>query len=130
MLTVLENASVVDVDAGELKPDCRIVLEDAKIVEVGAPPLKASNARRLDLKGLAVMPGLIDCHCHVLQSTSNLAALAVESPLYAAARAFEMTRGMLHRGFTTVRDAGGADFGIARAVAEARGLVSSTAARP
>jgi len=120
MLTVLENASVVDVDAGELKPDCRIVLEDAKIVEVGAPPLKASNARRLDLKGLAVMPGLIDCHCHVLQSTSNLAALAVESPLYAAARAFEITRGMLHRGFTTVRDAGGADFGIARAVAEGR----------
>lgn len=66
------------------------------------------------------MPGLIDCHCHVLQSTSNLAALAVESPLYAAARAFEIMKGMLHRGFTTIRDAGGADFGIARAVAENR----------
>ena len=78
MLTILENASVVDVDTGELKPDCRIVLEDAKIAEVGAPPFTGSNARRIDLKGLSVMPGLIDCHCHVLQSTSNLAALAVE----------------------------------------------------
>ena len=29
MLTIFENASVVDVDTGELKPDCRIVLEDA-----------------------------------------------------------------------------------------------------
>ncbi len=120
MLTILENASVVDVDTGELKPDCRIVLEDAKIAEVGAPPFTGSNARRIDLKGLSVMPGLIDCHCHVLQSTSNLAALAVESPLYAAARAFEIMKGMLHRGFTTIRDAGGADFGIARAVAEGR----------
>ena len=120
MLTVLENASVVDVDAGELKPECRIVLEDSKIVEVGASPVNGSNARRIDLKGLTVMPGLIDCHCHVLQSTSNLAALAVHSPLYAAARAFEIMKGMLHRGFTTIRDAGGADFGIARAVTEGR----------
>jgi imidazolonepropionase-like amidohydrolase len=120
MLTILENASVIDVVAGQLKPDCRIVLDDSKIVEVGAGPLAASNARRIDLKGMTVMPGLIDCHCHVLQSTSNLAALAVESPLYAAARAFEIMKGMLHRGFTTIRDAGGADFGIARAVAEGR----------
>jgi imidazolonepropionase-like amidohydrolase len=44
------------------------------------------------------MPGLIDCHCHVLQSTSNLAALSVESANYAAARAFEIMRGMLSRG--------------------------------
>jgi imidazolonepropionase-like amidohydrolase len=103
-----------------LRPDCRIVLEDGRIAEVGAGPLKDTNARRIDLKGLAVMPGLIDCHCHVLQSSSNLAASCVESPLYAAARAFEIMRGMLHRGFTTIRDAGGADFGIARAVAEGR----------
>jgi imidazolonepropionase-like amidohydrolase len=120
MLTVLENATLLDVDAGELKPDCRIVLENGTIAEVGAGPLKDTNARRIDLKGLTVMPGLIDCHCHVLQSSSNLAAACVESPLYAAARAFEIMRGMLQRGFTTIRDAGGADFGIARAVAERR----------
>jgi imidazolonepropionase-like amidohydrolase len=120
MLTVLENATLLDVDAGELKPDRRIVLENGTIAEVGAGPLRDSNARRIDLKGLTLMPGLIDCHCHVLQSSSNLAAACVESPLYAAARAFEIMRGMLHRGFTTVRDAGGADFGIARAVAEGR----------
>jgi imidazolonepropionase-like amidohydrolase len=50
------------------------------------------------------------------QSTSNLALLSVESPLYAAAKAFEIMGGMLRRGFTTVRDVGGANFGIARAV--------------
>jgi imidazolonepropionase-like amidohydrolase len=120
MLTVLENASMLDVDTGQLKPDCRIVLEGTKIIEIGAGSLTNCNARRIDLKGLTLMPGLIDCHCHVLQSTSNLSALATESPLYAAARAFEIMKGMLHRGFTTVRDVGGADFGIARAVDEGR----------
>jgi imidazolonepropionase-like amidohydrolase len=55
-----------------------------------------------------------------LQSTSNLAALAAESPFYAAARAFEILDGMLQRGFTTIRDAGGADFGLAKAVEEGR----------
>ncbi len=121
MLTLLTNANVVDVAAGNLRPDCSIVIEGSKIKEIGDGKLTAAEARLIDLKGLTVIPGLIDCHCHVLQSTANLAALSVESPLYAAARAFEIMRGMLHRGFTTIRDVGGADFGIAKAVAE--GLV-------
>ena len=78
------------------------------------------------------MPGLIDCHCHVLQSTSNLARRCPWSRLfYAASKAFEIMHGMLHRGFTTVRDVGGADWGIARAVAEGRveGPALSMAAR-
>jgi imidazolonepropionase-like amidohydrolase len=119
MLTILENANVVDVAAGELLPDRAVVIEEGRIREVGTAT-SGSNATRIDLRGLTVIPGLIDCHCHVLQSTSNLALLAAESPLYAAARAFEIMRGMLLRGFTTVRDVGGADFGIAKAVEEGR----------
>ena len=63
--------------SGEMiNPDRQIVIEDAKIVEVGPRSTAGhSNAERIDLKGMTVMPGLIDCHCHVLQSTSNLAAL-------------------------------------------------------
>jgi imidazolonepropionase-like amidohydrolase len=120
MLTVLENANVIDVLKGEVAPDRQIVIEDTTIVEVGSRSNASSNANRIDLKGKYVMPGLIDCHCHVLQSTSDLGALSVESPFYAAAKAFEIMHGMLHRGFTTVRDVGGADWGIARAVAEGR----------
>lgn len=121
MLTIFENANVLDVVAGAMQPARRVVVEGTKIRDVDAGAVSASEIKRIDLKGLTLMPGLIDCHCHVLQSTSNLAALSVESATYAAARAFEIMRGMLSRGFTTIRDVGGADHGIARAVEE--GLV-------
>jgi imidazolonepropionase-like amidohydrolase len=121
MLTVFENATVLDVAAGTIQPDRKVVVEGTTIRDIDAGAISSSEVQRIDLKGLTLMPGLIDCHCHVLQSTSNLAALSVESATYAAARAFEIMRGMLSRGFTTVRDVGGADFGIAKAVEE--GLV-------
>jgi imidazolonepropionase-like amidohydrolase len=120
MLTILENANVLDVLAGEIRPDCSIVIEGSKICEVGPGATAGSDARRIDLRGLTVMPGLIDCHTHVMQSTTNIAAISMESPFYAAAHAFEIMQGMLMRGFTTVRDVGGADFGLAKAVEEGR----------
>ncbi len=64
------------------------------------------------------MPGLIDAHVHVLAWTANLRELLNASPHYNALRAAEIMRGMLRRGFTTVRDAAGADFGLKRAVEE------------
>jgi imidazolonepropionase-like amidohydrolase len=48
------------------------------------------------------------------------AQLPGESPTYAASRAFQIIGGMLRRGFTTIRDCGGADYGLAKAVAEGR----------
>lgn len=116
MLTILQNAHVVDVEAGELLPDRSIVVEDGVIRAISESREQAASAEIVDLRGQTVIPGLIDCHCHVLQGTTNLALSTVESPLYAGAKAFEIMRGMLRRGFTTVRDEGGADFGIARAV--------------
>jgi imidazolonepropionase-like amidohydrolase len=121
MLTILQNANVVDVDAGAVLPDRSVVIENGMIREVSTARERANGAQIIDLAGQFAIPGLIDCHCHVLQSTSNLALQTVESPHYAAAKAFEIMRDMLGRGFTTVRDEGGADFGIARAVEQ--GLV-------
>jgi imidazolonepropionase-like amidohydrolase len=118
MLTILKHANVVDVVAGTILPDRCITIEGTQIRGIDTSARTVSDARILDLRGLTVIPGLIDCHCHLLQSTSNLALLTSESPLYAAARAFDIMRGMLLRGFTTVRDVGGADFGIAKAVEE------------
>lgn len=121
MLTVFENANVLDVVAGTIEPGRRVVVEGTTIRDTDAGPISTNDAQRIDLNGMTLMPGLIDCHCHVMQSTSNLGLLSVESATYAAARAFEIMRGMLARGFTTIRDVGGADYGIARAVEE--GLV-------
>src|SRR6266540_1902136 len=69
-----------------------------------------------------VLPGMFDCHVHVVVSTIDL-LVDLQQPFsyqfFAAARNLERT---LDRGITTVRDAGGADLGVRQAVDD--GLVS------
>ena len=76
------------------------------------------DARVLDVRGRIVMPGLCDAHVHVTAVTPDFALLRRWSPTYVASRAGLVLRDMLMRGFTTVRDVGGADWGLARAVEE------------
>lgn len=115
---LFKNATVLDPQEGLLEPDRSVLVVADTIVEVGGPLLSDSQAQTIDLRGLTLMPGLIDCHVRVLAVTADLAAQAEWSPNYVAARSSEVLRGMLDRGFTTVRDAAGADHGIAAAVEE------------
>jgi len=71
--------------------------------------------------GRTVMPGLIDAHVHATITTMNLAAMASKPITLVAQEARQILERMLARGFTTVRDAGGADWGLAAAVD--RGLI-------
>jgi imidazolonepropionase-like amidohydrolase len=64
------------------------------------------------------MPGLIDCHVHVIAVVANLAENAKLPDPYVTAKSALVMKGMLMRGFTTVRDLGGADLGLAIAVEE------------
>ena len=64
------------------------------------------------------MPGLIDSHVHVMLSAVNTRALEAVPLTLGTARAAASMRGMLGRGFTTVRDTGGADWGLKQAVEE------------
>lgn len=118
MTIVLANANVLDVEAGELLGEHHVVVENGRIREVSETPVHASSAQVVDLAGLTLMPGLIDAHVHIAAYTANFSELPVQSPFYVAARTAEILGGMLDRGFTTVRDVGGGDFGMARAVAE------------
>jgi imidazolonepropionase-like amidohydrolase len=117
---LFENASILDPDAARLQPDQAVLVVDERIAEVGprAQLLVGDVDRVIDLHGGVLMPGLVDCHVHVTAVTANLAEQSEWSPLYLAARAGAILRGMLERGFTTVRDAAGGDFGLARAVEE------------
>ena len=96
-----------------------VVVEDGRIVEVG-PGLDGDE--RVDVSGKHVLPGLFDCHIHVVGSHLDTMKY-METPLsYAfieAARNLETT---LRVGITTVRDAGGADLGIKMAVQD--GLIN------
>ncbi|WP_407976562.1 amidohydrolase family protein [Brucella pseudogrignonensis] len=122
MITILENANVVDVENGIILADQYLVLENGFIRELSEAKPSHSDAKRIDLKGSYVIPGLIDAHVHVTAYTANLGELPRQSPMYVAARAAKVLDGMLSRGFTTVRDVGGAEFGLAQSVEE--GLIS------
>jgi len=119
---LVRGADVLDVDAGEYLEGNDVLAVDGRIAEVGPGLSAPDGARVVDAAGLRVLPGLIDGHVHVTAVTADLSALPTWAPSYVAAHTARVVRGMLERGFTTVRDVGGADFGIAQAQAE--GLVS------
>lgn len=66
----------------------------------------------------SILPGLIDSHVHVTASSANLRMPSTMPASLVYARSVPILRGMLRRGFTTVRDCGGADHGLATAIDE------------
>jgi imidazolonepropionase-like amidohydrolase len=113
---LFQNATLLDPEQGALVPDQSVLVEGQRIVEVGGRDVRAGEARVLDVRGRTLMPGLIDAHVHATAATANIAAQTEWSPYYVGAHAARILRGMLERGFTTVRDVGGADWGLAQAV--------------
>lgn len=96
--------------------DLRIA--DGRIAEIAAVGTAGGSPDRHDLAGRYVLPGLIDCHVHVYAMTANLGELESTATSYATMHAAQLMGDMLDRGFTTVRDTGGGDFGLADAQAE------------
>lgn len=114
---LLKNARIVDGTATEPTEPTGIVIEDGVIRDVG-PAATATTDEVIDLDGLTVMPGLVDCHVHVIATTADLGLNATLPSSLVAARSSVLMRNMLMRGFTTVRDLGGADRGMQQAVEE------------
>jgi len=76
----------------------------------------------IDCRGGWLLPGLCDAHVHSTAVTADLAGLRSLPESLVTAGAAQVLGGMLLRGFTTVRDAGGADWGLAQAVEEGKVL--------
>ena len=115
-LLLFHDAALLDPVAGELRPGCDVLVDGERIAEVSERPIASSAAERFDLRGATLMPGLIDAHVHAVITTMDLAALERKPVTLVAHEARRVLEGMLQRGFTTVRDAGGADWGLAQAV--------------
>jgi imidazolonepropionase-like amidohydrolase len=115
---VFENCTLLDVKEGRLLPGHSVVVEGKWIKDVSDRSVRSADALRIDARGRTLMPGLCDAHVHVTQLTDSLKLLRHAAPSYVSAQAGAVMRAMLRRGFTTVRDAGGADYGLADAVAD------------
>src|SRR6202142_3312308 len=110
-----KNFEMLDPEVGELRGGHELVVEGDTIKEISAAPIKLATADVIDCGGRTLMPGLIDSHVHVVLSEVVIRNLeSVPLPLMTA-RAADLMRRMLDRGFTTVRDTGGADWGLREA---------------
>ena len=110
------NAALFDSRAGLMRPGATVVVEDGLVAGVEFGAVKVDDAEVLDLAGKALLPGLIDAHVHVTAVSHDVLRLALTPPSLITAQAKDVLEGMLARGFTSVRDAAGADFGLAEAV--------------
>ena len=114
---LFRNLSLLEPEFGALQPGQEIRVEAGAVVEVGEN-LAAGSADVVDCGGRVVMPGLIDSHVHVMLSSVSIPSLEAVPLTLGTARAAKNMRGMIDRGFTSVRDTGGADWGLKQAVEE------------
>lgn len=96
---------------GEVTTNAVLLIEGERIATIGAAA--PSGVRVIDLSGLTILPGLVDCHAHILgdpkdeSPTSDLRMSSAQGALWAV----HNLQIWLDHGFTCLRDAGQADLG-------------------
>lgn len=118
---LFKNARIFDGTNPECPEGMHVLLSDGLIREVSERPVKASGARVIDVGGRTLMPGLIDAHMHAYCSDVSMQKIEALGEPYRTAHAVRMLGHALDCGFTTVRDIGGGDYSLAKAIAD--GLV-------
>ena len=113
---LFKNFKLLEPDHGELRGGYELLVEDERVRELGEAPITSATADVVECGGRTLMPGLIDAHVHVIHSEVNIRFLEAMPLTLLTARAATRLRAMLDRGFTTVRDTGGCDWGIKAAV--------------
>lgn len=115
---VIRNARVFDSVNGTVSAARQIIIEGKRIEAVVDASATVDAAQVIDAGNRVVLPGLVDAHVHVVATSHDLIGLAQQPPSMVVAQSSQILRAMLLRGFTTVRDAAGADFGLQEAVAQ------------
>lgn len=116
MVTVIRNGNVLDPDAGEVIGERTVVIEADTIVDVSESPYRGEPDLDIDAAGHFVLPGFVDAHVHHTFPTMDFGRLARMSMTELSIGMALAAEATLNRGFTTVRDTGGAIAGLVAAV--------------
>jgi len=121
---VLKNAVIIDGTGADPVSNGTVVVEDDRIKEVlrGSPGRVPSDAQTVDCRNQTLLPGLIDGHVHLGAVDANIMEQQrLYHPSMLVIRTLKVIQEALDQGFTTVRDAGGADAGYREA--QRQGLI-------
>ena len=110
----LVGGNIVDVIDGKILLGHCLVIKNGIINDICKDKDLKKNIPQILIHGRYITPGLIDCHAHCFVGQFGDRGNVMPSEM--TARAGQHLEGMLQRGFTTVRDAGGADSGHRSAV--------------
>ncbi|HLE37893.1 MAG TPA: amidohydrolase family protein [Candidatus Acidoferrales bacterium] len=107
-VTAIQARRLIDTEAGTVRTGQTILIEGNKIIAVGADVAIPPGAKVIDLSGATVLPGLIDCHTHLVADARDLEPLAElrKTAAQVALESVPNARATLMAGFTTVRDVG------------------------
>jgi imidazolonepropionase-like amidohydrolase len=112
--TVLSGGQVFD-GTGSPVAAADVVISDGQILDVG---IGLDGDEHVDVSGQTLLPGFFDCHVHVMVSGVDLVRRLQRPFSYQFFQAARNLAATLDCGITMVRDAGGADLGVQRAVAD------------
>ncbi len=114
---IFRNATLLDCTGRDPFP-ADVVVKGKTIESIAGPGSAAvpDEAALFDLDGKTLMPGLTDAHVHVAITALDLNVMIRESAMVRACKVREALEKTLAAGFTTVRDAGGADAGMKAAI--------------
>ena len=113
---LFENARLFDGFSEACAEGMSVLVEDGLIREVSDRPIAAADARKLNVAGKTLMPGLIDGHIHAYASDVSVQKIDSAGEPYRTAFAAKMLGHALDCGFTTMRDIGGGDWSLSRAI--------------
>jgi imidazolonepropionase-like amidohydrolase len=116
---ILQNANIVDTASGSIHWNQTIKLHNGLIVAIGADMSPHDGDVVVDVAGKYICPGLIDCHVHLTSVAGDPSLSGGISTPDAAISYFRqpfLCKQMLSRGFTSVRDTGGATLALKEAI--------------
>ncbi len=115
-ITVIDHCRLFDPRQGEFAEPRYMAIEDGLIREVSDRPVNLRAQVRIDAAGRSVLPGLIDAHFHAYGAGFDVRKLDEMPRSLLSQYARRSLEEALQRGFTTVRDAAGADVGLKLAI--------------
>ncbi|MFO6429910.1 amidohydrolase family protein [Erythrobacter sp. W302b] len=115
-MTVLTNALIFDGVEPKLAEGRSVFTAEGRIVEVSDRRITEADGEVIDCGGLTLIPGMIDAHVHALGIAAHPETVDKAPDTLLTGWASHMLGRMLDRGFTTVRDVGGGDYGLAQAL--------------